>query len=60
MFFFYDRAEVVEMLPGLTRRTLVSDEKLMICRLIWRRESRSPAILTTRTRRDMWSREGFG
>lgn len=32
MFFFYDRAEVVEMLPGLARRTLVSDERLMICR----------------------------
>ena len=32
MFFFYERAEVVEMLPGLVRRTLVSDERLMICR----------------------------
>ena len=32
MFFFNDRAEVVEMLPGLFRRTLVSDERLMICR----------------------------
>jgi quercetin dioxygenase-like cupin family protein len=32
MFFFYDRAEAVEMLPGLARRTLVSDDRLMICR----------------------------
>ena len=32
MFFFYDRAEAVEMLPGLARRTLVSDGRLMICR----------------------------
>jgi quercetin dioxygenase-like cupin family protein len=32
MFFFYDRAKAVEMLPGLARRTLVSDDRLMICR----------------------------
>lgn len=32
MFFSYSDARAVEMLPGLLRRTLVSDEKLMICR----------------------------
>ena len=32
MFSFFDRAEAVEMLPGLVRRTLVSDDRLMICR----------------------------
>ncbi|MGV8176149.1 MAG: cupin domain-containing protein [Methanothrix sp.] len=32
MFFSYSDARAVEMLPGLQRRTLVSDEKLMICR----------------------------
>ena len=32
MFFCLDRAQAVEMLPGLIRRTLVSDDRLMICR----------------------------
>jgi quercetin dioxygenase-like cupin family protein len=32
MFFCIDRAVAVEMLPGLIRRTLVSDDRLMICR----------------------------
>lgn len=32
MFFSYGDALAVEMLPGLIRRTLVSDDKLMICR----------------------------
>jgi quercetin dioxygenase-like cupin family protein len=32
MFFSYSDALAVEMLPGLLRRTLVSDERLMICR----------------------------
>src|SRR5512137_2951435 len=32
MFFSYGDALAVEMLPGLIRRTLVSSDKLMICR----------------------------
>ena len=32
MFFSYGHALAVEMLPGLIRRTLVSGDKLMICR----------------------------
>src|SRR5512137_1678828 len=32
MFFSYSDARAVEILPGLIRRTLVSDDKLMICR----------------------------
>lgn len=32
MFFSYSDGRAVEMLPGLIRRTLVSDKKLMICR----------------------------
>jgi len=32
MFFSYSDGRAVEMLPGLIRRTLVSDERLMICR----------------------------
>jgi len=32
MFFRFDEAEPVEMAPGLFRRTLVSEDKLMICR----------------------------
>jgi quercetin dioxygenase-like cupin family protein len=32
MFFEYSDALAVEMLPGLIRRTLISGERLMICR----------------------------
>ena len=32
MFFEYSDAKAVEMLPGLVRRTLISGDKLMICR----------------------------
>lgn len=32
MFFSYSNALAVEMLPGLIRRTLVSSDKMMICR----------------------------
>jgi len=32
MFFQYDQAQPVQVLPGLWRRTLVSGERLMICR----------------------------
>lgn len=43
MFFSYSDALAVEMLPGLIRRTLVSGDKLMICRFDLEKGVKIPA-----------------
>ena len=43
MFFFYGHALAVEMLPGLIRRTLISSDKLMICRFDLEKGVKIPA-----------------